>query len=385
MTVMGMAASQARFLGLTARKSNVEYQGQQINQQRTALANESSNLYNQMLQLDVPTPPSQKDYYNTVYILDGTGDGYGASDYEIASLSKTYNQDNQYVINLSREIETLKMTNDTFDYKGFQSSELEGKTVKTISLQNADTKTMMKLNAVFIQGTTTEEVEGDNGATETVTVPTLELESMFDSDGKAKDLTPYQIYAIDPEKAPAGYATAVAELEEGAAPPAYFYTDSKGKNHFMTADQFEALMDPETEADTDFVFDREYAIKSTVMQQAIGILETSDNGRYSSITFDDSEDNPSSLKGKTISLTAVQELDEDGYNEAMNDYEYNKELYEKSIADINAQSEQVQKKDQQLELRLEQLDTEQNAISTEMEAVQKVIEDNVENTFKVFA
>ena len=27
---MGMAASQARFLGLTARKSNTEYQGQQV-------------------------------------------------------------------------------------------------------------------------------------------------------------------------------------------------------------------------------------------------------------------------------------------------------------------------------------------------------------------
>ena len=45
----------------------------------------------------------------------------------------------------------------------------------------------------------------------------------------------------------------------------------------------------------------------------------------------------------------------------------------------------IQKKDQQLELRLEQLDTEQNAIKTEMEAVQKVIEDNIEYTFKIFA
>ena len=35
---MGMAASQARYLGLTARKTNVEYEGQQINQARTALA-----------------------------------------------------------------------------------------------------------------------------------------------------------------------------------------------------------------------------------------------------------------------------------------------------------------------------------------------------------
>ena len=69
---MGMAASQARFLGLTARKTNVEYEGQQVNQQRTSLANESANLYNQMMALDVPVPPSKNQYYDTVYSLEGS-------------------------------------------------------------------------------------------------------------------------------------------------------------------------------------------------------------------------------------------------------------------------------------------------------------------------
>ena len=64
---MGMAASQSRFLALTARKSNTEFQGQQVNQQRTVLSNESSNLYNEMLNLKVPTPPSSNDYYNMTY------------------------------------------------------------------------------------------------------------------------------------------------------------------------------------------------------------------------------------------------------------------------------------------------------------------------------
>ena len=54
---MGMAASQARYLGLTARKTNVEYEGQQVNQQRTALANESAGLFRRLLALDVPTAP----------------------------------------------------------------------------------------------------------------------------------------------------------------------------------------------------------------------------------------------------------------------------------------------------------------------------------------
>lgn len=64
---MGMAASQARYLALTARKSNCEYEGQQINQARTALSNQSANLFNQMLGLQVPVPPSTQDFTKTQY------------------------------------------------------------------------------------------------------------------------------------------------------------------------------------------------------------------------------------------------------------------------------------------------------------------------------
>ena len=64
---MGMAASQARYLALVARKSNCEYEGQQINQARLALSNQSANLFNQMLGLKVPVPPSTQDYTKTQY------------------------------------------------------------------------------------------------------------------------------------------------------------------------------------------------------------------------------------------------------------------------------------------------------------------------------
>ena len=70
---MGMAASQARYLGLTARKTNVEYEGQQINQARTALANQSANTFNELLALEVPTAPSTQDYTTLQYsYTDGT-------------------------------------------------------------------------------------------------------------------------------------------------------------------------------------------------------------------------------------------------------------------------------------------------------------------------
>ena len=77
--------------------------------------------------------------------------------------------------------------------------------------------------------------------------------------------------------------------------------------------------------------------------------------------------------------------DEDAYNDAMNSYYHDVAVYEKRIADINAQTEVIQQQDRTLELRLKQLDTEQNALQTEMEAVKKVISKNVEMTFKTFS
>lgn len=70
---MGMAASQARYLALVARQSNCEYEGQQINQTRLMLANQSANLFSQMMGLTVPVPPSSQDYTKTQYSFsDGT-------------------------------------------------------------------------------------------------------------------------------------------------------------------------------------------------------------------------------------------------------------------------------------------------------------------------
>ena len=55
---MGIAASQARYLYLTARQTNVEFEGQQINQARTNLANEQSGLFREMLKIENPVVPT---------------------------------------------------------------------------------------------------------------------------------------------------------------------------------------------------------------------------------------------------------------------------------------------------------------------------------------
>ena len=52
------------------KKSNVEYEGQQINQARTALANQSSLLWNELYNMDVPTAPNTSDFTTTQYIFN---------------------------------------------------------------------------------------------------------------------------------------------------------------------------------------------------------------------------------------------------------------------------------------------------------------------------
>lgn len=53
---MGMAASQSRYLLLTARKSDLEFTGQQINQSRLQLTNVTNQLFNVATQLEPDSP-----------------------------------------------------------------------------------------------------------------------------------------------------------------------------------------------------------------------------------------------------------------------------------------------------------------------------------------
>ena len=89
---MGMAASQARYLGLTARKTNCEWEGQQINQARTALANQSANYFNQLLALEVPDCPDKTDFTTVQYSYsDGFNNSVLDNWRQLSDSNKEYN------------------------------------------------------------------------------------------------------------------------------------------------------------------------------------------------------------------------------------------------------------------------------------------------------
>ena len=117
-------------------------------------------------------------------------------------------------------------------------------------------------------------------------------------------------------------------------------------------------------------------ISTKISKQEKAVLETDSQGRFTSVRIGDD----------TVKYTLNVETitDDAAYEDAMNKYYYENAKYDKMVQDINAKTSVIQAEDRTLELRLKQLDTEQNALSNEMEAVQKVVKENVEKSFKTF-
>ena len=346
---MGMAASQARFLGLTARKTNTEYEGQQVNQQRTTLSNQSSNYYNQLLGMTVPTPPSTQDFTKTIYTFSD-----GALDNTITSLIAQ--QDGTYKVSYVR-----KWTDDFAPISA-------GSTVVTRS--------------------------GEEGNyTYSVGSVTLRKLGQMPAD---PDKDPYfsTLSAEQREKALAEENEYLNKLNEqyGEADwqVIYTYNSTTGtwSPYFYKKEDLEkdSVLYSETGASLSNI--PCYTIGKAQKQEEIkGVtarFEQDSTGRYISISIYEEDEDGNLMDPITYSLTTNTTTDQDAYDDAMNQYEYDKNQYDQSIQEINAKIEIIQAQDKNLELRLKQLDTEQNAIQTEMDAVQKVIEKNTESTFKTF-
>ena len=117
-------------------------------------------------------------------------------------------------------------------------------------------------------------------------------------------------------------------------------------------------------------------VSKNIEETKKALLETDSSGRFTSIRIEDDS--------VTFALSMETITDDAAYQDAMNQYYYKNAQYDKMVQDINAKTSLIHQEDQQLELRLKQLDTEQNALTQEMDAVQKVVKDNVEKSFKTF-
>ena len=341
---MGMSASQARFLGLTARKTNVEYEGQQINQQRTSLSNQTASYYTNLLGMNVPQPPSVQDYTKTIYSFTD-----GALNNQLTSMIA--HTDGSYTISYTRSYMDhdaivsavpSRITTNT-DGSKFMVGGVELVELASVTDRESVDAYYNSLSEDAKKALVEEEKE-----------ILAELQSKYSKSADEKWLVKYT----------KNTATGVYE-------PTYY-------NESVLSG---ATYDKETSTSVSYIgaYTRGSAQVSDEIKGITAFLEQDSTGRYINLMMSDSNGNMT-----TYALTTATVKDEEAYKDAMNQYEYDKAIYDKDIQEINAKIEIIQAEDKDLELRLKQLDTEQNAITNELDAVTKVIEKNVESSFKTF-
>lgn len=416
---MGMAASQARYLGLTARKTNVEYEGQQINQARTALANQSANTFNELLALEVPTAPSTQDYTTLQYsYMDGTNKETITDMSELTNDPDGYNYtiSHYHYADVYTGIQTKKQNPQvSFNTKGAKAIVPKDQVAYD---KDTDTYTVGEQTLTKYDPTDADQkaayTQIANDYTEFAKFDKDSLYTYTDADGKLNfasktDLTkaidgtsdlstyyiaedapayvgnnPVSLYDSSNQELKTAYEEICKEFpSESIATSDSIYTwTSNGKTYFASLEDLkttaQSAPDPSkpTENQNKLTMYNAENISTKIEQKQKAFVQLDDSGRPQSIRFEDSS--------ATYSLNTETQTDENAYNDAMNQYNYDMQVYEKKIADINAKTEKIQQQDRTLELRLRQLDTEQEALQTEMESVKKVIDKNIESTYKTF-
>ena len=490
---MGMSASQARLLSLQARQSNLEYQGQQINQERTILSQQCTALYNSLLAMTVPTPPSTQDYTTIEYSgTDGattfsvgtvkpSGENYIVEIQQTATgAAITSNYGSSIVGNAGDVIKGEFVDTTTVQPTGFYGTVegeyqegdiyINGTSVTGAQLieEGADPAEYMELTAegyanveafdeakTYYKKASKEEYDAAEDKenyshlrenTETVerkinaadlsnyyvsingTVAQLSTNSMYVTDNGDGTYSLKQVkdaqYFLASKDGTGTLDNPNAGATTIAGKVAYKFSDAVkefgdefdwegykqairntygSQDSSITEDNFYVFI---TTSDTgvrtvQFALDSDVTspdkFTQTFSYTANGSYTTSEQvdqcklqfdsqGRITKISIPTIDSTTGAVIAyRDIELAATQVTDEAAYQDAYNQYEYDQYLYDKAQQEINAKTEIIQQEDRNLELKLQRLDNERTQITTEIEAVDKVINDNIESSYKTFS
>ena len=404
---MGLSASQARLLSLTARQSNLEYEGQQINQQRTTLSNESSNYYNSLLEMEVPVPPSSNDYTKIVYSFTIGGNK--------ATIDETLPQEDgngntTYIVSYTTELSTIGVQENT-SYKTAASAKRTEGAVNEYNgnFNEKDTYYLSTMNRVsqdelselkktagtqgYVLGTTGD-VDGANtiiiGA-DGYQISKDQYKAIIDVDKKkacsfyipddGKDVNKQRYvlsYAQIPnEKTFDEYKdkNTIFKYAEGNDKGFYSYKASSGNDYTVVDSKYEESFINaglnmndyyQYEASSGIRFVKREDVEGNLNNQsrtittfAVSTIDVTKKNTLSGATVEfDSSGRISSItdeEGNTYTMTASTETDNQAYDDAYNQYEYNQYVYDQKQTEINANIEILQAQDKSLELRLSTL------------------------------
>lgn len=349
---MGLSASQSRFLQLTARRNDNEYQAQQINHARTAVAKKMQDLstkYNNGVnnrQLMFSTPVGDgsnsvntvKLTYDTITAAYPEGLGYKLVTKNGVEIRPSEKEVNRMLEEAQKELDRAKSTK----ILNYQSYDETSKNTITTAVTGSNFLSLLQDYAIT----------GNNGAVnkfvmakETNGMDAAEFGQYWKENGLSlikfqnEDNNDKVIQEVDQDRIAKAEAQLKIAMDRAAA------AETTGCHYDDRC------------MDSEYLQEQLRSGAWTLQKEDYTKLDENGNPRKIDINY-----------GNEVNIKDVLNTEDD------NAY----------ITEYNMQMDYYQHKDKQLELGLQQLQTSHNALQTEIDSVKKVIEKNVEKSFKTF-
>jgi len=343
---MGLSASQFRFLSLTARQSDLEYQAQMINQARLALASKSSDaakaytegMSNKVVRI---AKDSNINGNSTKVWQELTFANLQANGYQIIGTNGLALDPAPFTIERTGEINTHSLNTN------MQTGE-DGTTVANLQIEisDADWETLDEnIKSMFVKS-----LDGKYKLKNSITGETYN--AIKGLDVTEHPMAEYLNYYNKTPLKKANYNIKINEDYKGMDIQSLLVS---GRGHIVTQDFFNFLC--------------QHGYSSGVFLD--------DNGNETTY-----EKLVEQYQNANRNLPTIIDWRSDVTNM------FKQDLYTEDDAAVNANYEavtaEIQSQDKKLELQLKRIETEHKAIQTEMESVKKVIDKNIESTYKSF-
>ena len=338
---MGMSASQMRYLGLTARRSDNEFHVQQISQQRLQIATKmqdiatayTNGMNNRLLQYLDPSTGQYEPLTYEIITDNVTGLGY-----------KLYTSDGKEVVPSLKGIDNPEKIR----------ADAKAKYDAVMSVQcfrfgeDADTLSGKAIDGEsFVQYYLSDDETGEN--------------ALKDKDGNSVDVTAFTeaVKNLNASEFYTYWQENELSFAGGNTLEASSYTEGAG---FAQAEYESELARADEIENTRYFADKD----------CLDVEYLEDKLRSGDWFLNKPNINNERVNISWSEVTAICDILDTSDDAAV-------------AAEYEAQSAFWQQKDKQLELEVKKLETEHNALQTEIDSVKKVINDNVEKSFKTFS
>lgn len=380
---MGMAASQARLLTITARMHDVEYQAQSIQNAKIQLATQSDQVYQNYLEALDATTLTIKDYegntipanFNNLFGIDSvnTKDKYALFDErgrlvvenEIAT---AYNE----FKNSGAESDAYAFAMWMLNPNGCNPEDID--LTDAENTVAADTSNLSdksdKLNKILSnlgERDITEKSDLQNAIVDAensgdATRAKAFKEALDEYEGLEKSYR-YKLYQQNAEKV---YNKQYGEEGEGYFDQDDFnyyvrmYNEIQQAGGCVSIDEFNGPLNGDASTDGDW-------LKNQLSSGKFSISIVNTDKKNGDISFSTT----STATDSSLTETTTSTIDKKALAKAEAEYEH--------------ESKKIDQKDKKYDMELSKLETEREALKTEYESVKKVASDNIERTFGIFS